>query len=271
MVICKPSYWVPNKMQIETRGAEKFSVLLFANKVLCAACRDQECHAEDASALSDSSPTSPASSFLQASKLFLESTKRNLQQKNKFLWQARRNSKSKINLEAEIFNSKTQAHAFNKRIPFQLGVGWSTNSLTIGTESVDVREVTRLGMVGNWRKHVLCHIGSHWSALANSILRKCSPSEADIAVFKETLKFMDFVRSPHFQVFQIIIWPGKLNGALRIQSSLFSFQDGGMLGPPQNLSLVCKGGSPWEESSKDEQKGTSAAELWNPELWNPWT
>ena len=83
MVICKPSYWVPNKMQIKTWGEEKFSVLLFTNKVLCATCGDQEHHAGAASALSDSSSKSPASSFLQASKLFLESTKRNLLQKKK--------------------------------------------------------------------------------------------------------------------------------------------------------------------------------------------
>lgn len=83
MAICKPSYWVSNKMQIETWGEEKFSALLFTNKVLRATCGDQERHAEAASALSDSSPKSPASSFLQASKLFLESTKRNLLQEKK--------------------------------------------------------------------------------------------------------------------------------------------------------------------------------------------
>ena len=83
MAICKPTYWVPNKMQIKTWGEEKFSVLLFTNKVLCATCGDQEHHAGAASALSDSSSKSPASSFLQASKLFLESTKRNLLQKKK--------------------------------------------------------------------------------------------------------------------------------------------------------------------------------------------
>ena len=83
MAICKRSYWVPNKMQIKTWGEEKFSVLLFTNKVLCATCGDQEHHAGAASALSDSSSKSPASSFLQASKLFLESTKRNLLQEKK--------------------------------------------------------------------------------------------------------------------------------------------------------------------------------------------
>ena len=83
MAICKPSYWVPNKMRIKTWGEEKFSVLLLTNKVLCATCGDQEHHAGAASALSDSSSKSRASSFLQASKLFLESTKRNLLQGKK--------------------------------------------------------------------------------------------------------------------------------------------------------------------------------------------
>ena len=81
--MCKPSYWVPNKMQIGTWGEERFSALPFTNKVFRATCGDQERHAEAASALSDSSPKNPASSFLQASKLFLESTKRNLLQGEK--------------------------------------------------------------------------------------------------------------------------------------------------------------------------------------------
>ena len=83
MAICKPSYWVPNKMRIKTWGEEKFPVLLLTNKVFCATCGDQEHHAGAASALSDSSSTSCAASFLQASKLFLESTKRNLLQEKK--------------------------------------------------------------------------------------------------------------------------------------------------------------------------------------------
>lgn len=77
MSIYKPSYWVPNKMQIETWGEEKGSVLPFTNKMFPCYCGDQEPHAEAASALSDSSPKKPASPFLQACKLFLESTKRN--------------------------------------------------------------------------------------------------------------------------------------------------------------------------------------------------
>ena len=106
MAICKRSYWVPNKMQIKTWGEEKFSVLLFTNKVLCATCGDQEHHAGAASARSDSSSKSPASSFLQASKLFLESTKRNLlQEKKKKVSLTSENSKSTKKSKPKIYDS----------------------------------------------------------------------------------------------------------------------------------------------------------------------
>lgn len=73
--------------------------------------------------------------------------------------------------------------------------------------------------------------GSHCPALTN-VLRKHSPSELNIAVFR----IYGFpVESPNFQVFPIIIiLPGKLNG---VQSSPFNFQDEGMLGPPQISKL----------------------------------
>lgn len=141
MAICKPSYWVSNKMQIETWGEEKFSALLFTNKVLRATCGDQERHAEAASALSDSSPKSPASSFLQASKLFLESTKRNLlQEKKKSLSDKQEGIQNllKKKPKAKIYESKSQAPALTQGRPFQLGIGRTACSLTTGSDCVKV-------------------------------------------------------------------------------------------------------------------------------------
>ena len=114
MAICKPSYRVPNKMQIETCGEEKFSVLLFTNKVLLATCGDQEHHAGAASALSDSSPKSPVSLFCKpASCSWRVKEKKKKKTPKKFLWQTRRNSKSpktNENLKSMIIVNGSRMH-----------------------------------------------------------------------------------------------------------------------------------------------------------------
>lgn len=84
-------------IKCKLRHREKRRPLSFLLQIKCswATHGDQAPHAEAASALSDSSLKNPASLFLQACKLFLESTKRNLlQEGGKFLWQVRRDSKS---------------------------------------------------------------------------------------------------------------------------------------------------------------------------------
>lgn len=75
MAIRKPSYWVPNKMQIETRGGEKLSVLLFTNKVLWGHLRGTGSAMLGLHLLSLTAPPRALLLLsLQASKLFLEST-----------------------------------------------------------------------------------------------------------------------------------------------------------------------------------------------------
>lgn len=58
---------------------------------------------------------------------------------------------------------------------------------------MDMREVTRLEMVGNWRKHALCH-ESHCSALANDALRMHSPRAGGGYSFYRDTRICRFLR-----------------------------------------------------------------------------
>lgn len=240
-------------MQIETWGEEKFSALLFTNKVLRATCGDQERHAEAASALSDSSPKSPASSFLQASKLFLESTKRNLLQEGKKKKKSFSDKQEEIqNLlkksKAKIYESKTQAHVLNKGRPFQLGRGRKSCSLTTGTNCVKVQEVTRLEMMGRDLEK-----GSHCPALTDDVLRKHGPSAVNIAVFKETLESLDFLWNlPPFKFSQLLLFCQA--NSMGFQVPLSTYRMEGCWDHLKYLSLVCKRGIPREGRERPQDK-----------------
>lgn len=124
MAICKPSYWVPNKMQIETWGEEKFSVLLFTNKVL-------RCHLQGWGAPCWGCicsfwqlPKEPCFLFFASQQAVPGEYKRKPaagEKKKKFLWQARRNSKSpEKNQKLNSMIAKPQAHVLNKGNPFSV-------------------------------------------------------------------------------------------------------------------------------------------------------